>query len=640
MLVSADLVDFCEECAVEALPAFPDSRELMLSLGGMEGHPVESSRAAKKAGDAWLREHPDACLDPELALKRYNPDLVVYSFTTSGPAVQHELATMVPAVPAFFHRSGLQFFEAYASMPPSRPSFLATSPLVDTEPPLPISLDPVQQTGVWWLDPNAEAKVDSSHLSTMAELLSFLEAGAPPVAVGWGSMIARRCPPRQLLLLALRALRYAERRAVIIGGWSHLDELGKELVSTGCLSIGIAEDEEEDLPELVAFATEQCFFTRSVSHAWLFPRCSAAVHHGGSGTTHAALLAGKPAVVTPIFYDQFDFARAVERLGAGVGFEEPLPEITPDSLAEAILRAETCTAAAEAVALRLRAEDGVSEAAATIRSFLRDEVVSGRWRAACRSTLRQKEGEKAAMQERSAARSRQAAADKQAAAGRQAAAERLSMDEDGEGAVLVTPRRLEVLPDFADRVHRQLDAEALWKGQARSGVAEPEPEVEVEAAKLAEAEARAEEARKVAETEASRLQEAQARAEAAATAAAEARRAAKLEAQRLAEAKRQAEAKATWSSADEAPKQRTPRTPADSGMSWKRKLAMGAAKRWEVDDDPLFSDRSDVKAKRRTADTDEDSQQSSAAERSSAAKKSVAAKAAAARAARRQAAGF
>ena len=41
------------------------------------------------------------------------------------------------------------------------------------------------------------------------------------------------------------------------------------------------------------------------SHQWLFPRCSCVVHHGGLGTTQAALRAGVPSVITPVFGDQF-----------------------------------------------------------------------------------------------------------------------------------------------------------------------------------------------------------------------------------------------------------------------------------------------------------------------------------------------
>ncbi|KAL1918384.1 uncharacterized protein VTP21DRAFT_3044 [Calcarisporiella thermophila] len=59
-------------------------------------------------------------------------------------------------------------------------------------------------------------------------------------------------------------------------------------------------------PELVErihrgqiYATEKL-----VPHRWLFPRCLAAVHHGGAGTSHAALEAGIPSVVVAYVGDQ------------------------------------------------------------------------------------------------------------------------------------------------------------------------------------------------------------------------------------------------------------------------------------------------------------------------------------------------
>jgi UDP:flavonoid glycosyltransferase YjiC (YdhE family) len=59
---------------------------------------------------------------------------------------------------------------------------------------------------------------------------------------------------------------------------------------------------------------------RHVDHApfaSLFPMCAAVVHHGGVGTTAAALAAGTPQLIVPWAYDQFDNAVRVERLGVG-----------------------------------------------------------------------------------------------------------------------------------------------------------------------------------------------------------------------------------------------------------------------------------------------------------------------------------
>ena len=41
-----------------------------------------------------------------------------------------------------------------------------------------------------------------------------------------------------------------------------------------------------------------------VPHGWLLPRCAAAVHHGGAGTTAASTAAGIPTGIVPFFGDQ------------------------------------------------------------------------------------------------------------------------------------------------------------------------------------------------------------------------------------------------------------------------------------------------------------------------------------------------
>lgn len=118
------------------------------------------------------------------------------------------------------------------------------------------------------------------------KLESFLDGGAPPVYFGFGSMTdpdpghTTRC-----LLAAVQALGV---RAVISRGWAGLGELA--------------------LPEGV-------FVADAVSHASLFYRCRAIVHHGGSGTTHTAARSGVPQLVVPHVLDQFYFERRLHALG-------------------------------------------------------------------------------------------------------------------------------------------------------------------------------------------------------------------------------------------------------------------------------------------------------------------------------------
>jgi vancomycin aglycone glucosyltransferase len=55
-----------------------------------------------------------------------------------------------------------------------------------------------------------------------------------------------------------------------------------------------------------------------VSHEILLPRVAAVVHHGGAGTTTAAVRAGRPQVIVLHLYDQYYWASRVKKLGVGV----------------------------------------------------------------------------------------------------------------------------------------------------------------------------------------------------------------------------------------------------------------------------------------------------------------------------------
>jgi hypothetical protein len=78
------------------------------------------------------------------------------------------------------------------------------------------------------------------------------------------------------------------------------------------------------------------FLGGDVPHDWLFRRVSAVVHHGGAGTTAAAMAAGKPSVVVPFFGDQFFWGAMARKAGAGA---KPIPakQLTVKLLAAAII---------------------------------------------------------------------------------------------------------------------------------------------------------------------------------------------------------------------------------------------------------------------------------------------------------------
>jgi sterol 3beta-glucosyltransferase len=95
---------------------------------------------------------------------------------------------------------------------------------------------------------------------------------------------------------------------------------------------------------------------------------AAVVHHGGAGTTGAALAAGAPSIVTPFFGDQPFWGRRVHALGVGPA---PIPRrrLTAERLATAIQQAvsdEAMRQRAASLGEHIRAEQGIEHAVAVI----------------------------------------------------------------------------------------------------------------------------------------------------------------------------------------------------------------------------------------------------------------------------------
>lgn len=183
----------------------------------------------------------------------------------------------------------------------------------------------VEVTGFWFAEP-------PEGFTPPPGLVDFLAAGAPPVCLGFGSMTSR--DPKATSALVLDAVKQAGVRAVVLSGWAGL--------------------EASALPSNV-------FVLEGVAHSWLYPRCQAVVHHGGAGTTAAALLAGVPSIVVPFHGDQPFWARRVHAAGVG---PPPVPrtKLTARSLAEAMVDAannQPQRARAAAMGATLGAERGV-----------------------------------------------------------------------------------------------------------------------------------------------------------------------------------------------------------------------------------------------------------------------------------------
>ena len=178
------------------------------------------------------------------------------------------------------------------------------------------------QTGAWILP-------DERPLSV--ELEAFLDAGSPPVYVGFGSLHA----PVDAARVAVEAIRAQGRRVLLSRGWADLALI----------------DDRGD-----------CFAVGEANHQALFGRVAAIVHHGGAGTTHTATRAGAPQVVIPQGMDQPYFAGRVAELGVGAAHDGPTPTFDSLSAALATALARETRARAAAVAGTIRT-DGAAVAA-------------------------------------------------------------------------------------------------------------------------------------------------------------------------------------------------------------------------------------------------------------------------------------
>lgn len=157
------------------------------------------------------------------------------------------------------------------------------------------------------------------------------------------------------------------RVGVILSGWAKL-------------SPKLLDDSQPDYKEVYCFACDKIFFGSDLPHEWLFPRCKMTVHHGGSGTTHCALRAGRPTIITPVFADQFSYRRLAVKLGVAVQ-ADPLPRLTGGKLAAAIRKVDSkMEARAEQIGTKMRAEPGALAAVQQIEKHLHERVRTGKWK--------------------------------------------------------------------------------------------------------------------------------------------------------------------------------------------------------------------------------------------------------------------
>lgn len=167
----------------------------------------------------------------------------------------------------------------------------------------------------------------------LLRLQEFLAAGTPPLVFALGSSAVWL--GGEFWVAALEAARQLGRRAILITG-----------------SAGLA-----DLPE---WAREFSY----LPYSQVFPHACVVVHQAGIGTLSQALRAGRPQLITPVWFDQPDNAARTVRLG--VARTLPFRRVTAARLVRQLgplLHTDAYAVAARDLALQMRAVDGAAVAA-------------------------------------------------------------------------------------------------------------------------------------------------------------------------------------------------------------------------------------------------------------------------------------
>ena len=112
-------------------------------------------------------------------------------------------------------------------------------------------------------------------------------------------------------------------------------------------------------------------WTSPTPHQWLFQRCSIILHHGGSGTVAAALLAQRPQIICPVMFDQSFWAEHLS--WKGLAYQCPhVGRLGARKLTHAMrvmLGADVRKYVAD-VGTALSKEDGVKDALSKIEKLL------------------------------------------------------------------------------------------------------------------------------------------------------------------------------------------------------------------------------------------------------------------------------
>ncbi|KAI5654481.1 hypothetical protein M9H77_31668 [Catharanthus roseus] len=186
-----------------------------------------------------------------------------------------------------------------------------------------------------------------SNYQPREDFVQWMQKGPKPIYIGFGSMPLE--DSKKTTDTILEALKNTGQRGIIDRGWGDLGAF----------------------PEI----PDNVFLLVDCPHDWLFPHCSAVVHHGGAGTTATGLRAGCPTTIVPFFGDQYFWGDRIYERGLGPA-PIPISQLTVEALSDAIrfmLQPEVKSRVTELAKL-LENEDGVAAAVDAFHRHLPPEL--------------------------------------------------------------------------------------------------------------------------------------------------------------------------------------------------------------------------------------------------------------------------
>jgi len=194
----------------------------------------------------------------------------------------------------------------------------------------------IHTAGYWFLD-------ELEQWQPPPALVEFLDAGPAPIYIGFGSMVTPDA--HKVAQLAIDATRKAGKRVLLAAGWAGMRS---------------------------AETSSNVFQIDAAPHQWLFPRMAAVVHHGGAGTTAAALRAGVPNIIVPHFGDQQFWGWRMHTLKLGPA-SIPRHKLNAENLSRAIqdvTEDETLRQRVRQIGRLISEENAVANAVQLIESHL------------------------------------------------------------------------------------------------------------------------------------------------------------------------------------------------------------------------------------------------------------------------------